>query len=88
MPETMNWEELGKIRAALGVSQPAMADFFGLTTREYQAFEWGEREIPHFYVFALERIAMIHAVRNGDPKVAPSAVREDALILARLSGNA
>jgi hypothetical protein len=76
--------ELVAIRTALGLSQPAMAHLLELTTREYQAFEWGECEIPNLYLLAAERIAVKHAVLHSAPMKAPPALREEALGLARL----
>lgn len=77
--------ELIAIRAALGLSQSAMAHLLELTTRDYQAFEWGECEIPNLYILAAERIAMAHAVLHGAPMKAPPELREEALALTRLT---
>lgn len=76
--------ELIAIRTALGLSQSAMAHLLELTTRDYQAFEWGEGEIPNHYILAAERIAMAHAVLHGAPMKAPPELREEALALTRL----
>lgn len=76
--------ELIAIRTALGLSQSAMAHLLELTTREYQAFEWGECEIPNLYILAAERIAMAHAVLHGAPMKAPPELRDEALALTRL----
>jgi DNA-binding XRE family transcriptional regulator len=80
--------ELIAIRTALGLSQSAMAHLLELTTREYQAFEWGECEIPNLYILSAERIAMAHAVLHGAPMKAPPALREEALALVRLMESA
>lgn len=77
---------LTEIRKGLGFSQAAMADLLELNTRRYQAFEWGESEIPNLYILAAERIAMTYAVLLNAPTKAPSAIREEALALARLAG--
>ena len=78
-------QELIAIRTALGLSQSAMAHLLELTTREYQAFEWRECEIPNLYILAAERIAVKHAVLHSAPMKAPPALREEALALARLT---
>lgn len=86
MSEATGAQEFIKLRTTLGFSQSTMAHLLELNVRDYQAFEWGEREIPNIYVLAFERIAMSHAVQHGNPTMAPPAVREEALALARLSG--
>lgn len=78
-------QELTDLRTGLGLSQAAMAHLLDLTTREYQAFEWGELGIPNLYILAAERIAMAHAVSHNAPMKAPTALREEALTLARLT---
>lgn len=78
-------QEFTVIRTTLGLSQSAMAHLLELTTREYQAFEWGECEIPNLYILAAERIAVKHAVLLSAPMKAPPALREEALALARLT---
>jgi len=77
-------QELTAIRTTLGLSQSAMAHLLELPTREYQAFEWGETEIPNLYLLAAERIAVKHAVLLSAPMKAPPALREESLALARL----
>ncbi|KLK90750.1 hypothetical protein AA309_23870 [Microvirga vignae] len=77
--------ELTEIRKHLGFTQPAMAHLLELNTRKYQAFEWGECEIPNLYILAAERIALAYAVMDKAPMKVPSALREEALILARLT---
>lgn len=77
--------ELTEIRRGLGLTQPAMADLLELNTRKYQAFEWGECDIPRLYILAAERIALAYAVLDKAPLKASSALREEALILARLT---
>jgi DNA-binding XRE family transcriptional regulator len=76
--------ELVATRTALGLSQGAMAHLLELNTRDYQAFEWGESEIPNLYILAAERIALSHAVLHRAPMKAPPALREEALALTRL----
>ena len=75
-----------EIRAALGFSQGTMAHLLELSIREYQSFEWGECEIPNLYMLAAERIALSHAVMQSAPMKVPSAIRNEALALARLAG--
>lgn len=77
--------KLIEIRTGLGFSQNAMATLLELSTRNYQAFEWAECEIPNLYILAAERIALAYAVWDRAPMKAPPAVRDEALILARLT---
>ncbi|MEZ0172026.1 transcriptional regulator [Microvirga sp. TS319] len=77
--------KLIEIRQGLGFSQNAMANLLELNTRKYQAFEWGECEIPNLYILAAERVALAYAVWDRTPMKAPPAIREEALILARLT---
>jgi len=77
--------KLTEIRKNLGFSQASMADLLELNTRKYQAFEWGECEIPNLYILAAERLAMTYAVLLNSPAKAPSVIREEALALARMS---
>src|SRR5690349_2201930 len=77
--------KLIEIRMGLGFSQSAMANLLELNTRKYQAFEWGECEIPNLYILAAERIALAYAVWDRAPLKAPPVVRDEALILARLT---
>lgn len=76
--------ELVATRTALGLSQGAMAHLLELNTRDYQAFEWGEAEIPNLYILAAERIALTYAVLHSAPMKAPPALREEALALTKL----
>jgi DNA-binding XRE family transcriptional regulator len=84
MLEPDRLHELVAIRTAVGLSQSAMAHLLELTTREYQAFEWGECEIPNLYLMAAERIAVKHAVSHSAPMKVPLALREESLTLARM----
>ena len=77
--------ELTEIRKHLGFTQSAMADLLELNTRKYQAFEWGECEIPNLYILAAERIALAYAVLDKAPMKAMPALREEAIALARLA---
>lgn len=78
-------QQLVALRTALGMSQNTMAYHLDLRLRDYQAFEWGECEIPKVYRLAAERIAITHAVIQNAPMMAPTNVREEALALARLA---
>lgn len=77
-------QELVAIRTALGLTQSRMAHEIDMSLREYQAFEWGETEIPDIYLRAIERIAMLYAVRHRDPMLVPSFMRTEAVQFARL----
>ena len=77
--------KLIEIRKGLGILQNAMADLLELNTRKYQAFEWGECEIPNLYILAAERIALTYAVWDRAPRKAPPAIREEAFALVRLA---
>jgi len=72
------------IRTALGFSQSRMAHEIDMNLRDYQAFEWGEAEIPDLYLRAIERIAMLHAVRHRDPMLVPASMRTEAVQFARM----
>ncbi|HZH12591.1 MAG TPA: transcriptional regulator [Microvirga sp.] len=84
MSETSKIEELLGLRSALGFTQDRMAREIDLSLREYQAFEWGETEIPDLYLRALERIAIRYAVHLEDPRLVPQPLREEVLKLARI----
>jgi DNA-binding XRE family transcriptional regulator len=77
--------KLTEIRRGLGFPQSAMAELLELNTRKYQAFEWGECEIPNLYILAAERIALTYAVLHCTPMKAPPAIRDEALALVRLT---
>jgi DNA-binding XRE family transcriptional regulator len=76
-------QELVALRKALGLSQSTMAQQLDIAQRDYQAFEWGESEIPDVYLLAFERIALKHAAIREDPLLLPPALRAEALRLAR-----
>ena len=76
-------QELIDIRKALGFSQPAMAQLLHMGQREYQAFEWGEIEIPDIYLLAFERIALKHAAILENLMILPPSLRAEAMRLGR-----
>lgn len=84
MSEQGKMQELVAIRTALGFSQSRMAHEIDMNLRDYQAFEWGEAEIPDLYLRAIERIAMLYAVRHGNPMLVPPSMRAEVLQFARL----
>jgi DNA-binding XRE family transcriptional regulator len=84
MSEQGKTQELVAIRTALGFTQSRMAHEIDMNLRDYQAFEWGEAEIPDLYLRAIERIAMLYAVRHRNPIMVPPVVRAEALQFARL----
>jgi DNA-binding XRE family transcriptional regulator len=84
MSEQGKTQELVAIRTALGFTQSRMAHEIDMNLRDYQAFEWGEAEIPDLYLRAIERIAMLYAVRHRNPMMVPTAMRTEALQFARL----
>ncbi|WP_201842001.1 transcriptional regulator [Microvirga zambiensis] len=84
MSEYDKTQELVALRSALGFTQSRMAHEIDITLRDYQAFEWGEIEIPDLYLRAIERIAMIYAVRHRNPALVPHGMRAEALQFARL----
>ncbi|MGF9762669.1 transcriptional regulator [Microvirga sp. 0TCS3.31] len=84
MSDQDKMQELVAIRTALGFTQSRMAHEIDMNLRDYQAFEWGEVEIPDLYLRALERIAMLYAVRHKNPMLVPPPMRAEALQFARL----
>jgi hypothetical protein len=76
--------ELVAIRTALGFTQSRMAHEIDMNLREYQAFEWGEAEIPDICLRAFERIAMLYAVRHRNPMMVPPSMRAEAVQFARM----
>jgi hypothetical protein len=84
MSDQDKMQELVTIRTALGFTQSRMAHETDMNMRDYQAFEWGETEIPDLYLRAIERIAMLHAVRHRNPLMVPPSMRAEALQFARL----
>ncbi|KLK94917.1 hypothetical protein AA309_01610 [Microvirga vignae] len=84
MSEQSKIEELLGLRKALGFNQNQMAHVIDVSLREYQALEWGEKEIHDLYLRALERIAMQYAVHLEDPRLVPQAIRDDVVKLAKI----
>ena len=84
MSENQKAQELVALRGALGFTQSRMAHEIDISLRDYQAFEWGEAEIPDIYLRAIERIAMLYAVRHKNPMLVPPAMRAEAVQFARL----
>jgi DNA-binding XRE family transcriptional regulator len=84
MSDQDKMQELVAIRTALGFTQSRMAHEIDMNLRDYQAFEWGESEIPDLYLRAIERIAMLYAVRHRNPMLVPSSMRTEAVQFARL----
>ncbi|MGO4523954.1 transcriptional regulator [Microvirga sp. 2MCAF35] len=84
MSEQNKVHELVALRTALGFTQSKMAHEIDLNLRDYQAFEWGESEIPDLYLRAIERIAMLYAVRHKNPMLVPPALRAEAVQFARM----
>ena len=84
MSDQEKTQELVAIRTALGFTQSRMAHEIDMSLRDYQAFEWGEAEIPDLYLRAIERIAMLYAIRHRNPMLVPSSMRAEALQFARL----
>ncbi|MDF2688901.1 MAG: hypothetical protein K0Q80_1866 [Microvirga sp.] len=84
MSDEDKMQELVAIRTALGFTQSRMAHEIDMNLRDYQAFEWGEAEIPDLYLRAIERIAMLLAVRHRNPMLVPVSMRAEALQFAKL----
>jgi DNA-binding XRE family transcriptional regulator len=84
MPEQSKIEELLALRKALGFNQNQMAHAIDVSLREYQAFEWGEKEIHDLYLRALERIAMQYAVHLKDPRMVPRSIQDEVVKLAKI----
>ena len=84
MSDQNKMHELLALRAALGFTQSRMAHEIELNLRDYQSFEWGESEIPDLYLRAIERIAMLYAVRHKNPMLVPAAMRAEAIQFARM----
>jgi DNA-binding XRE family transcriptional regulator len=79
-------QELLALRTALGFTQSRMAHEIDMNVRDYQSFEWGEAELPDLYLRAIERIAMVYAVRYKNPMLLPPAMRAEAVEFAQLVG--
>ncbi|MBB4040826.1 DNA-binding XRE family transcriptional regulator [Microvirga flocculans] len=79
-------QELLAIRTALGFSQSRMAHEIDISLRDYQAFEWGETELPDIYLRAIERIAFLYAMRHNNPMLVPPNLRTEAVQFARMVG--
>jgi len=77
-------QELLALRTALGFTQSRMAHEIDMNVRDYQSFEWGEAELPDLYLRAIERIAMVYAVRYKNPMLVPPAMRAEAIQFAQL----
>jgi transcriptional regulator with XRE-family HTH domain len=77
-------EELLALRKALGFNQNQMAHVMDVSLREYQALEWGEKDIHDLFLRALERIAMQYAVHLSDPRLIPQTIRDEIVKLAKI----
>ena len=84
MSDQDKMQELVAIRTALGFTQSRMAHEIDMNWWDYQAFEWGETEIPDLYLRVIERIAMLYAVRHRNPTLVPPSMQAEALQFARL----
>jgi DNA-binding XRE family transcriptional regulator len=84
MSDQGKMQDLVAIRTALGFTQSRMAHEIDMNLRDYQAFEWGEAEVPDLYLRAIERIAMLYAVRDRNPMLVPPSMRAEVLQFARL----
>ncbi len=84
MSENQKMQELVALRGALGFTQSRMAHEIDISLRDYQAFEWGETEIPDIYLRAIERIAMLYAIRHKNPMLVPPAMRAEAVQFAKM----
>jgi len=84
MSEHNKMHELVALRTALGFTQSRMAHEIDLSLRDYQSFEWGENEVPDIYLRAIERIAMLYAVRHKNPMLVPPSMRAEAVQFARM----
>jgi len=82
--ENGKMHELVALRTALGFTQSRMAHELELNLRDYQSFEWGENEIPDLYLRAIERIAILYAIKHKNPMLVPPALRTEALQFARM----
>lgn len=76
-------QQLAALRRALSWSQATMAQQLDLTQREYQAFEWDERQLPDVYLLAAERLALKYAALHENLMLLPPTLREEALRLGR-----
>jgi DNA-binding XRE family transcriptional regulator len=88
--ETFLKEDLIALRKDLGLTQHEMAERLGMALRGYQDIEAGESKYRFIHRLAVERVALLMAVDKGDPQLAPSSVRDDAIglvQLGQLSGN-
>ena len=85
MPAHDRPQELVALRRTLGWSQATMAQQLDLAQRQYQAFEWGEQQLPDIYLLAVERLALKYAALQGNLMLLPLALREEAARLGQSS---
>jgi transcriptional regulator with XRE-family HTH domain len=78
----MTREELIALRKSLKLTQDEMAERIGLGLRAYQGVEGGGT-LRKLHALAAERVALEIAAERGDPMLAPSSIRREALQLAR-----
>ncbi len=62
--------ELCSARAALGLSQAAMAERIGRSLRQYKAYEWGEYPIPKIVEIAVKGLRL-DSLQRKQRKTAP-----------------
>lgn len=80
----MDRESLKTLRQGLGLTQAEMAKAVGMTRQGYQRVEAGEAPLKRTLALAAERVALARAAAQGQPMLAPAAVRREALLLAQL----
>ena len=75
---------LKPFRKALGLGQSEMADRMGLSLRPYQQLELSPDKVRRRHIRLAESVALDIAIERKDPELAPDAIREKAMELARL----
>lgn len=76
------------VREILGLGQTEMAKRMGLSLRNYQRLETGEREVGRRHIRLAELVALEVAIEKKDPDLVPEELlRKATTLLAMITGN-
>ena len=75
----MTVDEFTALRQSLGLRQRDFAAALGISLRSLQEVEHGDRPMRLYISLAAERVALTVAIERGQPMLAPSTIRRDAM---------
>jgi transcriptional regulator with XRE-family HTH domain len=88
MGAEMDKKGLRTLRGNLGLGQTEMAKLMGLSLRNYQRLESGERRVGRRHIRLAESVALEVAIKNKDPDLVPkSLLRKAITLVTMITGN-